>query len=240
MTGMRSRAVVVALLGAALALPGQLAGADHVQSFVTFDPAAAEYPEGVAVDKRGDVYVSLTLRDEIRRIDATGIQTVLAEFLPGTGPAGLAVDPTRLVYTAAPALDLETWQTDPALRGVYRVDRDGSPQRLPASGAMRMPNDVTLDERGNVYATDSIGGAVWRIPSGGTAELWAEGALLAGTGAFGLPFPVGANGIAFRHNRIIVANTSVACWSRSRSIRTAAQANPGRCWKPPSWGAPTG
>lgn len=31
--------------------------------------------------------------------------------------------------------------------------------------------------------------------------------LLEGTGAMGSPFPIGANGIAFRHNRVLVSNT---------------------------------
>lgn len=208
MTGMRIRGVAVALLGVVLVLPGQLAGADHVQPFVTFDPAVGEFPEGVAADKTGNVYVSLTLRDQIRKIDPSGTQTVLADFpVAGTGPAGLAVDPTGVLYTAAPALNLESGQTDPAVRGVYRVHRDGTTERLPGSGGMLMPNDVTLDKLGNVYATDTIGGAVWRVPKGRSAELWVQDPLLEGSGAFGFGFPIGANGIAFRHNRIIVANT---------------------------------
>lgn len=70
-----------------------------------------------------------------------------------------------------------------------------------------VPHDVTLDKRGNAYATDTSGGAVWRIPRGGTAELWAQHPLLAGDESFGFGFPIGANGLAFCHNRIIVANT---------------------------------
>jgi sugar lactone lactonase YvrE len=52
---------------------------------------------------------------------------------------------------------------------------------------------------------------VWRIPRGtgaaGPAELWARHDLLAGDGSFAFLFRVGANGIAFRHNRILAANT---------------------------------
>ena len=72
---------------------------------------------------------------------------------------------------------------------------------------MLFPNDVTLDKRGNVYATDTSRGAVWRISPRGSAEVWADHPLLKGSGAFGFGFPIGANGIALRHNTIIVANT---------------------------------
>lgn len=205
---MRLRAISLVVLVVVLALPGGLAAADgHVQTFVDFDPTAGEFPEGVAVDKTGDIYVSLTPRDEIRRIDPSGNQAVVASFDEGTGPAGLAVDARGDVYTAAAAFDFATGQSDPARRGVYRVARDGETARLPGTESMVFPNAVALDPRGNVYATDTVEGAVWRIPTTGPAELWAQHPLLEGNGALGFPFPIGANGIAFRHNRIIVANT---------------------------------
>ena len=43
---------------------------------------------------------------------------------------------------------------------------------------MLFPNDVTLDKRGNVYATDTSRGAVWRISPRGSAEVWADHPLL--------------------------------------------------------------
>ncbi|HXJ65413.1 MAG TPA: SMP-30/gluconolactonase/LRE family protein, partial [Actinomycetota bacterium] len=64
-----------------------------------------------------------------------------------------------------------------------------------------------LDKQGTIYATDSISGAVWRIPRGGSAAIWAQSPLLQGNGAAGLGFPLGANGIALRHGRVIVSNT---------------------------------
>ena len=69
------------------------------------------------------------------------------------------------------------------------------------------PNDLTFDKRGNLYVTDAAGGAVWRIRPNGSVELWADHPLLQGTGDLGLGFPYGANGIAFSHGRVIVANT---------------------------------
>lgn len=203
------RALLVPFLAAALTLPAGVANSDgHVGTFVTFDPAAAEFPEGVALDKTGNVYASMLVTGEILKFAPDGTRSVLTQLsVSGTGPAGLAVDAAGNVYAAVAAADLATGVTDPAFRGVYRVRRDGTFERLPGTGAIVFPNDVALDKRGNVYATDSALGDVWRIPRGGSAELWADDALLEGDGSFGFGFPIGANGIAFRHNRVLVANT---------------------------------
>jgi len=205
---MRMRSLALASVAVLLAVPGGMAVADgHVGTFVDFDPAAGEFPEGVAVDQTGNVYLSLTPRDEIRRIDPDGTQRTLTVFDPGTGPAGLAIGPSGVVYAAAGGLDLATGETNPALRGVYRVERNGVAERLPGTEGMLLPNDVTLDAHGNVYATDTLAGAVWRITPRGVAELWMEHPLLEGTGSAGFGFPLGANGIAYHRNRVVVANT---------------------------------
>jgi sugar lactone lactonase YvrE len=207
--GMRVPRIVTVTLALALALPTGIAGAaGHVETFVAFDPRAREFPEGIALDKRGNVYVSMILLGQIWKIDPRGGRSVLAEFDdPGAAPAGLAVDAAGALYVAASGFDLETGQTDPTTRGIYRIGRGGTPERLPGTEAIVFPNDVALDKWGNVYATDPAAGQVWRIPRGGSAELWAQGPLLEGDGSFGFGFPIGANGIALRHNRVIVVNT---------------------------------
>lgn len=196
-------------IAALLALPPTLVTADErVEEVIAFDPAAAEFPEGITVDKTGDVYVSMTLLGQIRKITPDGKQSVVATIpAPGFGVAGLESAPWGDLYVAVAALDLQTGQTDPETRGVYRVSPSGTATRLAGTGAMIFPNDVTLDERGNVYATDSIGGAVWRIPRRGVAALWSDASELAGDGSFGFDFPIGANGIATRGRDLLVGNT---------------------------------
>ena len=132
---------------------------------------------------------------EIRKIDPAGTQSVVARFdVPGRGPLGLAVSPAGKLYVAMST-------SDPATQGVYRVLPDGGSVRLAGSDAIQFPNGIALDPRGNVYVTDSIGGSVWKISGNAPAQLWAQSPLLAGTGAFGLGFPLGANGIAVRDHR---------------------------------------
>lgn len=200
---MKARLAVLAVL--ALALPVAVASAAvNVDVVIDYDAGAGEQPEGVAVDKRGDVFVSLAPLGQVRKIGRDGSESTLATLVPpnsGNGVLGLAVDAPGNVYAAVSTFD-------PATSGVYRIARDGSFVRLPGTEAIVFPNGVTLDHRGNVYVTDTILGAVWRIPAaGGPAELWFQSPLLLGSGIFGFGFPLGANGIAFRQGQLVVSNT---------------------------------
>jgi sugar lactone lactonase YvrE len=203
---------VLVLVVAALLVPVGIAGAQvDVEVVVDYDPAAGELPEGVAVDKRGEVFVSVSPLGQVRKVDRDGSETLLAQLVPpgsGLGIAGLAVDAPGNVYAAAITFD-------PATSGVYKIARDGSFVRLPGTAAIGFPNGITLDKEGNVYVTDTTRGAVWRVPArGGDAHVWFESPLLIGTGAFEFGFPLGANGIAYRQNAIVVGNTE-----RARLVR---------------------
>jgi sugar lactone lactonase YvrE len=199
---------MLALVVAALLVPVGVAGAQiDIEVVVDYDPAAGELPEGVAVDKRGDVFVSVSPLGQVRKVGRDGSETLLAQLVPpgsGLGVAGLAVDAPGNVYAAAITLD-------PATSGVYRIAREGSFVRLPGTEAISFPNGITLDKEGNVYVTDTTRGAVWRVPArGGPAHVWFESTLLLGTGDFQFGFPLGANGIAYRQNAIVVGNTEGA------------------------------
>lgn len=213
---MRLRTIIAALTVTTLALSIAPARADHVETVVTFDLAAGELPEGVAVDRRDNVYVSLIAPvSEIRKITPSGQQSTLVDLnVGGFGPLGLAVGARGAVYAAVAT-------SDPATQGVYRVTRDGTATRLPGTEAISFPNDLAFDRRGNLFVTDTARGAVWRIPRGGSAELWIQDPLLEGTGELGAGVPLGANGIAVAHRRnaIIVANTELGTLLRIRIRR---------------------
>jgi sugar lactone lactonase YvrE len=194
---------MVALAVAALLVPAAVAGAAvDIEPVVVYDPAAGELPEGVAIDKRGDVFVSLNPLGQVRKVGRDGSQSTLAT-LPGE-VVGLAVDAPGNVLVAVASFD-------PATSGVYRIARDGTFARLPGTGAIVFPNGIAFDKVGNVYVTDTVLGAVWRVPArGGPAEVWFQSPLLEGSGVFDFGFPLGANGIAFRHNELVVSNTEGA------------------------------
>lgn len=202
------RSLIAVLAAAAFALPVAVAGAAiQIDVVVDYNPAAGELTEGVAVDKRGDVFVSVTPLGQIRKYEPDGSEIMRVQLVPpgsGIGLAGLAVDAPGSLYVAAITFS-------PATQGVYKVSRDGSFTRLPGTGAIGFANGVTLDKRGNVYVTDTARGAVWRVPAdGGTAHVWFESPLIQGTGAFQFGFPLGANGIAYRQNEVVVGNTEGA------------------------------
>jgi sugar lactone lactonase YvrE len=198
---MRNRLALLAV--AVFALPVAVAGAAIDVEVVIDYGAPGEQPEGVAVDKRGDVFVTFPALGEVRKVDPSGSESLYAT-LPasaGFGPLGLRADASGTLYVAVSTFD-------PATRGVYTVTRDGDVARLPGTGAIVFPNDVTFDKRGNLYVADTILGAVWRVPAGGgPAQLWFQSALLEGSGIFGFGFPLGANGIIYRQNALVVANT---------------------------------
>jgi streptogramin lyase len=198
-------------LVAALALLIPVAVADaavDIEVVVDYDPAAGELPEGVAVNKRGEVFISLAPLGEVRKIGRDGSESTLATIPlpPGAFPGviGLAIDAPGNVYAAVSTGDAAT-------TGVYTIARGGSFSRLPGTEAIAFPNGVTLDKRGNLYVTDTTAGAVWRVPArGGSAEIWFQSPLLEGDESFGFGFPIGANGIAYRHNAVVVGNSEGA------------------------------
>ncbi len=202
----RGASLLLFVLATVVAIPvrsaAEPAGGDDVTILRAFDAGAGQHPESVAVDKRGQIYVSMPFTGVVLRIDPDGSEQVAAT-LPiggGFGPLGLAVDAPGNIYAAVATFD-------PATHGVYRVRRSGSFIRLPGTEAIAFPNGLAYDNRGTLYVTDSMAGAVWRIPKRGEAELWAQHVLLEGDGTAPLPFPLGANGIAYRQRTLYVSNT---------------------------------
>lgn len=178
---------------------GSAAAADVV---ARFDPALGEFPEGIAIGPDGTTYVSLAPLGEIRRLDETGSWSRVFRFDPGTtglGVLGLAADREGTLYAAVPSDSSDA-------HGVWAITPGGDAVRLPGSEQILFPNGLALDPYHNMYVSDSILGAIWRIPPGGRAELWLQHESLAGLAELN-PFPLGANGVTFLRGRLLVANT---------------------------------
>ncbi|MGH7503438.1 MAG: SMP-30/gluconolactonase/LRE family protein, partial [Longimicrobiales bacterium] len=174
-----------------------------VRPVVTF--SAGESAEGIALDRRGNMYVGLRqldpatgafMRNEVVRIDRDGGVTSIADLGPassdGAGVLGLATDRHGDVYAAFASGIIAT-------RGVYRIASDGSSvERIAGSEGVTFPNGLAFDARGRLYATDSFDGAVWRYASGGAFEKWIEDPLLAPVAIPGFPPLPGVNGVVSR------------------------------------------
>jgi sugar lactone lactonase YvrE len=175
--------------------------ADAAEVIAQYDENENEFPEGIAIDKRGNIFVSFSILGVIDKIEPNGTVSEFAVLDPAVaspfGVLGLAVDAPGNVYAAVMSGNAGT-------HGVWRVSRDGQDQELlPGTGDMMFPNSLAFDKVGNLYVTDSFG-AIWRIPPGGVAEMWLQHPLL---GATPPPCGIGANGIAYRKRNLYVANT---------------------------------
>jgi sugar lactone lactonase YvrE len=190
--------VSVALLATMLA-PMSVGAGGYIEVLRAYNAEAGELPEGVAVDKVGNLYVSFTPLGQIRKITADGADPVVVNF-PDPGTLGLAVDAIGNLYAAHAS-------GNPATTGVYRLGKDGVLGRFEGTEAMVFPNSLAFDKRGNLYVTDSATGTIWRITRSGAAGPWLQHEMLEGLGQVpGYP-PIGANGIVYWRGTLTVANT---------------------------------
>ena len=156
---MKEKKIALAgFVACALLLPavGNAQGAGTFPSFIPFSLAQFEFPEGVAVDKVGNVYVSirqspfgpLPLSDQIWKFSPSGAKTMLADFgPPGGGGCGLAVDAEGNVYMA------RTGAAAP-YNGVYRVDAAGNIALIPGTQSIVFADGLAFDKQGNLYFTE--------------------------------------------------------------------------------------
>jgi sugar lactone lactonase YvrE len=225
----------------ALTLTSPIQAQDNETTFPSYIPIAGQ-PEGVTVDKIGNVYVSVRAStDQIWKLSPSGVRTLLADLgEPGGGVCGLAVDTVGNVYAARahePGRVIDPNLDNP---GVYRIDPNGDVVLLPGTGQIVFPNGLAFDHRGTLYVTETYSiesssgdfgpGGIWRIPEGGTAELWLRDELLTGLPPSLFPFPLGANGIGFYHGDLYMINSDKALVVR---VRVRPDGSPGQpeVWK---------
>ena len=176
-----------------------------VHVLVSFDESAGQNTEGMAIDRVGGIYVSVSPLGDLWRIPPGSTQPQpfghVDGIVPGRdfGMLGLAVDVFGNVYAAVQS-------ANPDAVGVWRFDRGtGNATRLPGTESIAIPNGLAFDKQMNLYVTDSFTGAIWRIPWGGSAQVWLQDPALTGDGSLGLF--LGANGIAYRNGLFTVTNT---------------------------------
>jgi sugar lactone lactonase YvrE len=201
----RGRAgLAIASVAVSLALVATAAGASGVTTVLAFNPAALEAPEGVAVDRKGNIFVGMAFTGEIKKVTPGGMVSTFADLDPSSGfLTGLAFDRAGNLYAALASFV-------PATHGIWRVSQSGATVRFAALDPTGLPNVLAFDRRGNLYVSDSILGRIWKISKQGAVSVWKADPLLAGLGLL-VPLipPVGANGLAFdeEQENLFVVNT---------------------------------
>jgi len=169
-----------------------------------FTAPPGEDTECPAITRKGDVLTAEMYSGKIYRIRPDGTYKVIARLFPkGKYPnlqcLGVLLGREGDLYVLA-----NTW--DPLTHGVWRVHPNGKFElyaAIPPTGSYL--NEMTLDDQGNLFVTDTTLGAIWKLWPNRTVELWIKSDLLIWRGD--PTGPAGANGIAYANGMFYVAVT---------------------------------
>ncbi|MCX4240666.1 SMP-30/gluconolactonase/LRE family protein [Paraliomyxa miuraensis] len=175
----------------------------------TFDPASLEVPESIATDYFGNLYISLALTGEVRRIDPSGDVDTITEL-----PIDIPLEPcfdfiagqTGITYTPW-GLYVNVNSCDLQDRGIWWV----SPWTGSVAKIASLPPEVFANgiahRFGFLYVADSFSGRILRTPVwGGSVSVWVDDPLL---DPVPNPIaPIGPNGVQFYDDELYVSNSS--------------------------------
>jgi sugar lactone lactonase YvrE len=150
--------------------------------------ATLNFPEAVAADRNGNIYISDTGNGVIRKIDNSGTITTFVSFLDNNDAVtsgrtvALALDGSGNLYACDGFSAI--WKITPTggtsiVAGVLfniGYNSDG----IPATQAwLFLPTGVAVDRAGNVYISDWLNNRIRKVDASGMIST------IAGTGSFG-------------------------------------------------------
>jgi sugar lactone lactonase YvrE len=213
----RLLALLLPLLAMVVATPGVAHddGEDRVERFATLPKEGPGFPEGIAADHRGRIFVAtfdfsktnvIYIFDRHGKLDET-------ISLPGVVPLGMEFDRWGNLYVA-------NFGGGTILKFTPPFNSGSVPAQTFAvcggAGDGCGLNAITFDGAGDLYVSDSFGGRIFKIdlPSGGSSvflepidPVTDDNPLR--PGSHGFP-PFGANGLAFDRDgkNLYIANTA--------------------------------
>jgi sugar lactone lactonase YvrE len=202
-----AKTILAALTLLAMPIAVQAWERGKVERFATL-PAGEAHPEGICVDREGNVYVVTVAANKpdtsggtlivfdasgkhLRTVTISGSTPWLLDlrFHPLTGQL-IVID-----YKAAKVLSVDS-------------KTGASSVFMTVTGTNPGLDGLTFDAAGNLYVTDAHEGMIWKVgKDGGAGTVWVKSPLLKPTRS---PPPIGANGLAFNNKQtaLFVANTA--------------------------------
>jgi len=148
--------------------------------------ASFNYPNGVAVDDSGNVYVADTDNQLIRKITSSGVVTTLAGSgsqgsANGTGtaasfkyPYGVAVDTAGNIYVSDTNNNLIRKITPGGVVTTFAGSgRNTSTNGIGTSASFSNPRGIAIDKSGNLYVADTGSNLIRKITSSGVVTTFA-------------------------------------------------------------------
>ena len=135
--------------------------------------ASFNYPEGVAVDSSGNVYVGDSRNHKIRKITPVGVVTTLAGSgrqgsRDGTAasfknPSGVAVDTSGNIYVADGNRKIRKITPEGVVTTLAGSGVSGSEDGPGSAASFYYPEGVAVDSIGNVYVADNYNNLIRKI-----------------------------------------------------------------------------
>lgn len=200
--------VVLSLAGPVAADPEVCAQPEIEESFndLLLDGGA----EGVAVANNGDVFFGATWEGVIFKAPKGDFDSTFAlvDLVPegsfGT-VVGMETDRHGNLFVAV------VEHFDASLHGIWKVEPGGTAALVAPLPLFfeSVPNDIAVDNKGNVYASDPFAGRIWRLATDGALTEWLVDDLLRAYFTFpdGSVFEFGVNGLTYRGGALFAAIT---------------------------------
>ncbi|GLH73703.1 hypothetical protein GETHLI_22050 [Geothrix limicola] len=174
----------------------------------------------------GDVYTSDQVTFDVYRITPGGEISRFAHLYDMYNPDAAYAGALGMEFSRTGDLWIAMLNfMEPARHGIYKVHPDGTIQlAVPMNpDEIVAPNGLAFDPFGDLYVTESINGAIWKVVKNqNLASLWLADALLVPppSGVFG------ANGIVYKDRAFFVANTDAGTIIKVPVNQDGAPGNP--------------